>query len=85
MPPARFSDDAPVLRSLIDSDLRFGLDYVEDNQLLNGAGGNDLTGVYTGATAFSRRSWQPARLPSSMCFCRPLPKWTLRTSRRMAS
>jgi HK97 family phage major capsid protein len=46
-------DDASVLASLIDSDLRYGLDFVEDNQLLNGAGGADLVGVYTGANAFA--------------------------------
>lgn len=47
-------DDAPQLQSLIDSDLRYGLDDVEDGQLLNGGGtGTDLTGVYTNATAFS--------------------------------
>ncbi len=44
----------PVLQSLIDSDLRFGLDYVEDNQLLNGGGtGTDLLGCYVNAIAFS--------------------------------
>lgn len=47
-------DDAPALGSLIDSELRYGLDFVEENQLLNGAGtGTDLVGVYYGATAFS--------------------------------
>ena len=47
-------DDVPVLQSLIDSDLRYGLDYVEDLQLLNGAGtGSDLLGAYTNAIAFS--------------------------------
>ncbi|UYO49661.1 phage major capsid protein [Rhodopseudomonas palustris] len=47
-------DDVPVLQSLIDSDLRYGLDYVEDNQLLNGGGtGSDLLGVYINALAFS--------------------------------
>ncbi len=47
-------DDAPALASIIDTELRFGVDDVEDNQLLNGGGtGTDLTGVYTGATAFS--------------------------------
>lgn len=47
-------DDVPGLQSLIDSDLRYGLQVVEEDQLLNGGGtGSDLTGVYPGATAFS--------------------------------
>lgn len=47
-------DDVPALQSVIDSELVYGVKYVEDQQLLNGAGtGTDLTGVYTGATAFS--------------------------------
>ena len=46
-------DDVSVLASLIDSDLRYGLDFVEDNQLLNGGGGADLVGVYTNANAFA--------------------------------
>jgi HK97 family phage major capsid protein len=47
-------EDAPVLSSIIDTELRYGLDLVEENQLLNGGGtGADLTGVYTQATAFS--------------------------------
>lgn len=46
-------DDVPVLQSLIDSDLRYGLDFVEDNQLLNGTGvGTDMLGVYANAIAF---------------------------------
>jgi HK97 family phage major capsid protein len=45
-------DDVPMLQSYIDGRLRYGLGYVEDNQLLNGAGtGTDLNGVYTQATA----------------------------------
>jgi HK97 family phage major capsid protein len=44
--------DVPMLQSYIDGRLRYGLSYVEDNQLLNGAGtGTDLNGVYTQATA----------------------------------
>jgi HK97 family phage major capsid protein len=43
--------DAPMLASYIDGRLRYGLSYVEDNALLNGAGGADLNGVYTQATA----------------------------------
>ena len=47
-------DDAPALQSVIDSELIYGVKYVEDGQLLNGGGtGSDLLGVYTGATAFS--------------------------------
>lgn len=47
-------DDVPMLQSYIDGRLRYGLDYVEENQLLNGGGtGTDLNGVYTQATAYS--------------------------------
>lgn len=47
-------DDAPQIKGFIDQELSYGLAYVEDNQLLNGAGtGTDLNGVYTQATAFS--------------------------------
>ncbi|MBX9759446.1 MAG: phage major capsid protein [Beijerinckiaceae bacterium] len=47
-------DDAPLLASLIDSELRYGLADVEEGQILNGSGtGADLNGVYTQATAFS--------------------------------
>lgn len=46
--------DAPMLMSIIDSELRYGLADVEENQLLNGSGtGANLNGVYTQATAFS--------------------------------
>lgn len=44
-------DDVPMLQSYIDGRLRYGLGYVEDNALLNGAGAPDLTGIYTSATA----------------------------------
>jgi HK97 family phage major capsid protein len=45
-------DDVPQLQSYIDGRLMYGLKYVEDNQLLNGAGtGTDLNGIYTQATA----------------------------------
>lgn len=45
-------DDSPMLQSYIDGRLRYGLAYVEDNQLLNGGGtGTDLNGIYTQATA----------------------------------
>ena len=47
-------DDAPMLASIIDNELRYMLADVEENQLLNGGGtGTDLNGVYTQATAFS--------------------------------
>lgn len=47
-------DDASLLASLIDSQLRYGLADVEDAQLLNGSGtGADLNGIYTQATAFA--------------------------------
>lgn len=45
-------DDVPQLQSYIDGRLRYGLAYVEDNQILNGSGtGTDLNGIYTQATA----------------------------------
>lgn len=45
-------DDVPMLQSYINGRLVYGLKYVEDNQLLNGAGtGTDLNGIYTQATA----------------------------------
>ena len=44
-------DDVPALQSYIDGRLRYGLGYVEDNALLNGAGAPDLSGIYTQATA----------------------------------
>jgi HK97 family phage major capsid protein len=47
-------DDVPQLMSYIDGRLRYGLAYVEDNQILNGSGtGTDLNGIYTQATAYS--------------------------------
>lgn len=47
-------DDAPQLAGLIDSDLRYGLAYVEDHQLLNGGGtGTDLNGIYNQATSYA--------------------------------
>lgn len=48
-------DDVPQLQSYIDGRLRYGLMYVEENQLLNGGGtGTDLNGIYTQATAYSQ-------------------------------
>lgn len=47
-------DDVPMLQSYIDGRLRYGLMYVEENQLLNGGGtGTDLNGIYTQATAYA--------------------------------
>lgn len=47
-------DDAPGLRSLIDFRLRWGLDILEDRQLLNGTGaGVQLSGLITNSTAYS--------------------------------
>jgi len=47
-------DDVPQLQSYIDGRLRYGLQYVEEGQLLNGGGtGTDLNGIYTQATAYS--------------------------------
>lgn len=46
--------DAPGLRSMIDNRLRYGLAYVEENQLLNGSGsGQNLEGLVTAATAYA--------------------------------
>ncbi|MBA3576196.1 MAG: phage major capsid protein [Sphingomonas sp.] len=45
--------DAPGLRSIIDQRLRYGLAYVEEQQLLNGSGvGQNLLGLVTAATAY---------------------------------
>ncbi|WP_420141757.1 phage major capsid protein [Sphingomonas sp.] len=50
-------DDVPMLQSYVDGRLRYGLAYVEENQLLNGGGtGTDLNGIYTQATAFAAGS-----------------------------
>ncbi|MGX0963169.1 HK97 family phage major capsid protein [Bradyrhizobium japonicum] len=47
-------DDVPQLQSYIDGRLRYGLQYVEEGQLLNGPGtGTDLNGIYTQATTYS--------------------------------
>lgn len=46
--------DTPALRSIIDQRLRFGLSYVEEQQLLNGSGtGQNLGGLVTNATAYA--------------------------------
>ncbi|HEX7856098.1 MAG TPA: phage major capsid protein [Sphingobium sp.] len=47
-------DDVPQLESLIDGELRYGLDDVEDAELLLGDGtGQHLNGLYTQATAYA--------------------------------
>ena len=47
-------DDIPQLESLIDGELRWGLDDAEDAELLLGDGtGQHLEGLYTQATAYS--------------------------------
>lgn len=46
--------DAPQLQSMIDSELLYGLALQEETQLLNGSGtGQNLTGLITGAAAYS--------------------------------
>lgn len=47
-------DDAAQLQTEIDGELRYGLDYVEETELLSGSGaGQHLSGLITNATAFS--------------------------------
>lgn len=47
-------DDAPMLRSIIDNELRYMLQDAEEIQLLSGDGtGVNLTGIIPGATAYS--------------------------------
>lgn len=46
-------DDFPALQSYINERLTYGLQLVEENQLLKGSGvGNNLNGIYTQATAY---------------------------------
>lgn len=46
--------DVPMLRSIVDGRLRYGLALREEAQLLLGSGaGNNLHGIYTQATAFA--------------------------------
>lgn len=46
-------DDAEGLRSYIDGQARYGLEFVEENQLLNGSGtGQNLNGLVPQASAF---------------------------------
>lgn len=47
-------EDAPQLRDIIDTELRYGLDLKEDAQILAGDGiGENLSGLITNATAYS--------------------------------
>jgi HK97 family phage major capsid protein len=47
-------DDIPLLQSEIDSELRYGLDYAEEVELLSGSGsGQHISGLITNATAYS--------------------------------
>lgn len=47
-------DDVPGMESLIDGEMRYGLDYVEEQQLLFGDGtGENLKGLATQATPFA--------------------------------
>ena len=47
-------DDAPALRSVIDAEMRYGLDYIEEVQMLYGDGtGQNLLGMAPQATAYS--------------------------------
>jgi HK97 family phage major capsid protein len=47
-------DDAPALMSLVDGELRYGLNFVEEGQMLYGDGtGNNLLGLVTQSTAYS--------------------------------
>lgn len=47
-------DDVPQLQSFVDGRMRYGLELVEEAQLLKGSGvGNNINGVYTQATAYS--------------------------------
>lgn len=58
-------DDVPQLRSYIDGRLRYGLEYVEEGQMLNGGGtGTDLNGIYTQATPYSAQTTLPAPVTS---------------------
>lgn len=55
-------DDIPQMESLIDGELRYGLDDKEDAELLLGDGtGQHLTGLYTAATPYA----QPAGISVS--------------------
>ena len=50
-------NDFPMMQSVIDGQLMYGLKLIEEGQLLKGSGsGNNLNGIYTQATAFSTPS-----------------------------
>lgn len=54
-------DDVPQLQSYIDGRLRYGLSFIEEAQLLMGAGtGTNLNGIYTQATAYAAPVTIPA-------------------------
>jgi HK97 family phage major capsid protein len=54
-------DDAPALRSIIDSEGRFGISIVEEAQMLYGDGtGQNLLGIVPQATAYSAPATVPA-------------------------
>jgi HK97 family phage major capsid protein len=47
-------EDVPMLQSYVDGRLRYGLQYVEENEILNGDGtGQHLDGLLANATAFN--------------------------------
>ncbi len=54
-------DDAPMLRSMIDAEAEYGLDFVEDVQILYGNGsGVNLFGIIPQAQAFAPAASMPA-------------------------
>lgn len=56
--------DAPALRSIIDNRLRYGLNYVEEAQLLNGDGvGQNIEGLVTASTAYAAPGGLTAATP----------------------
>lgn len=60
-------DDFNQLQSYIDYRLRYGLAYVEEQQLLNGDGtGQNLNGLVTQATAYSAPSGLAAASPTAI-------------------
>jgi hypothetical protein len=78
--------DVPMLQSYINGRLMYGLRYVEDNQLLNGAGtGTDLNGIYTQATASTANLAVIAARRRSTCFALQSCRRRWRTFRRAAS
>lgn len=50
-------NDFPMMQSVIDGQLMYGLKLIEEGQLLKGSGaGNNLNGIYTQATAYATPS-----------------------------